>query len=146
MNRDNQMKTRLFYASIVGASLLSVGTALLYGEVMPSIPFIILAAFIVGFKTKEKTLFVAVTLLESYMLGMALGDAEFGIRCMLFFGLYTALGMIPGMLLNRAKSYKSGAWGLHQKKYPVRIFFCILLAVLLLGGGCYSYYLYFNLL
>lgn len=146
MNRDNQMKTRLFYASIVGASLLSVGVALLYGELIPSIPFIILAAFIVGLRTKEKILFLAITLLESYMLGMALEDAQFGIRCMLFFGLYTVAGIISGMLLTKAKSYKSGAWGLHQKKYPVRIFFCILLAILLLGGGCYSYYLYLNLL
>lgn len=146
MNKDNQMKTRLFYASIILASLLSVGVALLYKEVIPSIPFIVIVAFIIGLKTKEKTLFLAITLLESYMLGMALKDTLFGVRCMAFFAIATVIGMVSGMLLSKAKSYRSGAWGLHQKKYPVRIFFCIFFAVVLLVGGCYSYYVYFNLL
>ena len=146
MNRDNQMKTRLFYASIVLVGLLSVGVALLYKEIIPSIPFIIIAAFIIGLKTKEKVLFLVITLLESYMLGMALGDTSFGIRCMAFFAIATVIGMIAGMLLSKAKSYRSGAWGLHQKKYPVRIFFCIFLAIVLLVGGSYGYYLYFGLL
>lgn len=146
MNRDNQMKTKLFYSSVVLASLLSIGVALLYKEAIPSIPFIIIAAFIIGLKTKEKTLFLAITLLESYMLGRALGDTLFGIRCMAFFAIATVIGMVSGMLLSKAKSYRSGAWGLHQKKYPVRIFFCIFLAIVLLVGGSYSYYLYFGLL
>lgn len=145
MNRDsNQIKTRVFYGSVVGASLLSVGIALLYREVIPPIPFIVLVAFIIGLRTKEKILFTAITLLESYMLGMALGDTSFAARCTLFFLIYMALGMLSGMLVNKAKSYKSGAWGLHQKKYPIRIFFCILFAILLLGLGCYTYYLYFK--
>lgn len=47
MNRDNPTKTRLFYAAIVVSSLLSVSIALLYRQVIPSIPFIVLTAFII---------------------------------------------------------------------------------------------------
>ncbi len=44
MNRDNPTKTRLFYASNCISSLLSVSIALLYKQVIPSIPFIVLTA------------------------------------------------------------------------------------------------------
>lgn len=146
MNRDNQVKTRLFYAAIVGASLLSVSVALLYRDVIPSIPFIVLTAFVVGLITKEKTFFAGITLVQSFLMGMALGDTLFGVKSMIFFLSYMAFGMCSGVLLGKARAYHNGVWGLHQKKYPLRIFGCIVTALLLLIGGAYSYYLYFTVL
>lgn len=146
MNRDNQVKTRLFYAAIIGASLLSVSIALLYRDVIPSIPFIVITAFVVGLTTKEKTLFAVTTLVQSFLMGMAMGDTLFGVKAMIFFLSYMAFGMCSGVLLGKAKAYRDGVWGLHQKKYPVRIFSCIVVALLLLIGGAYSYYLYFTVL
>ena len=146
MNRDNPIKTRLFYAATVVSSLLSVSIALLYREAIPSIPFIVLTAFIIGFATKEKLLFTGITLIQSFFMGMALQDLQWSIRCVVFFMTYMAFGMCAGVLINKAKAYHSGAWGLHQKKYPFRIFACILVALILLVGGSYSYYLYFSVL
>ena len=146
MNRDNPTKTRLFYAAIVVSSLLSVSIALLYRQVIPSIPFIVLTAFIIGFATKEKLLFTGITLLQSFFMGMALQDILWSVRCMVFFMIYMVFGMCAGVLINKAKNYHDGAWALHQKKYPLRIFVCILVALILLVGGSYSYYLYFSVL
>ena len=139
MNRDNPTKTRLFYAAIVVSSLLSVSIALLYRQVIPSIPFIVLTAFIIGFAT-------GITLIQSFFMGMALQDILWSVRCMVFFMTYMVFGMCAGVLINKAKNYHDGAWALHQKKYPFRIFVCILVALILLVGGSYSYYLYFSVL
>ena len=146
MNRDNPVKTRLFYTAVVVSSLLSVGIALLYQDVIPSIPFIVLTAFLIGFVTKEKLLFAGITLIQSFLMGMALQDMLWSVKCVAFFMTYMAFGMCSGVLIQKAKAYHSGAWGLHQKKYPLRIFACILVGLILLIGGSYSYYLYFSVL
>ena len=84
MNRDNPTKTRLFYAAIVVSSLLSVSIALLYRQVIPSIPFIVLTAFIIGFATKEKLLFTGITLLQSFFMRYTLECKMHGV----FYDLY----------------------------------------------------------
>lgn len=146
MNRDHPIQTRLFYATIVGSSVLSVSIALLYRGQIPSIPFIVLTALVIGYLTKEKLFFAGITGMQAFLMGMAFQDAQWGIRCMVFFILYMTFGMYAGVLLKKAKAYYDGVWGLHQKKHPVRIALCVLLALVLLVGGAYSYYLYLSVL
>lgn len=146
MNREHPIQTRLFYAAIVGSSVLSVSIALLYRETIPHIPFIVLTALVIGYLTKEKLFFTGITGMQAFLMGMAFQDAQWGMRCMVFFILYMTMGMYAGVLLKKAKAYHDGVWSLHQKKHPIRIVLCVLLALFLLIGGAYSYTLYLSVL